>query len=122
MVLKICPMKPAGVQLADAKHLGRGPFLVRSEHHSEGRHDHVEGTVRERQRFRVGLAELDVEPFGGGAFAGTLEQRWHVVGGDHVAPPTRGREGGIAVAGSDVEHLLSGTDVESLAQFLADDL
>src|SRR5262249_43739079 len=83
-------------RLADAKHLGRGPLLVGGEHHSEGRQDHVEGAVRERQRFRVGLAELDLEPLGGGAFAGALEQRWHVIGGDHVAPATGPCGGGAA--------------------------
>jgi hypothetical protein len=76
----------------------------------------------ERQRLRVGLAKLDVQPFGCRAFAGTLEQRGHVVGGDHIAPATRGRQRGVAVAGGDVEHPVSRTDVEGLAQLLADDL
>ncbi len=108
--------------LADANQLGRGAVLVGGEHHPEGRDDRVEALVRERQRFRVGLAELDVEPFGRGALAGALEQRRHVVGGDHVAPATGGGEGRVAVAGSDVEHLLSRAEIEGLAQFLADDL
>jgi hypothetical protein len=53
-----------------------------------------------------------------------LQQRGHVVGGDHVAPATGGRERGIAVTGGDVEHLLTGADVEGvgLAQLFADDL
>ena len=92
--------------LADASQLGRGAVLVGREHHAEGRDDDVEAAVGKRQRLRVGLAELDVEPLGLGALAGALEQRGHVVGGDHVAPAPRGGEGGVAVAGGDVEHLL----------------
>ena len=57
-----------------------------------------------------------------GALAGALEQRRHVVGGDHVAPAARGGERDVAVAGGDVEHLLSGAEVERFAQLLADDL
>jgi hypothetical protein len=106
--------------LADADHLGRGAVLVGGEHHPEGGDHHVEAAVRERQR-SVGLRNR-WEPLGRGAFAGTLEERGHVVGGDHVAPTTGGCEGGIAVAGGDVEHLLSRPDVEGLAQLLADDL
>ena len=45
--------------LADAQQLGRGAVLVGREHHAEGRDDDVEAAVRERQRFGVGLAELD---------------------------------------------------------------
>ena len=131
MVLNSWPMKPSGVQLASPilpprlqtrMQLGGGAVLVGREHHAEGRDHHVEAAIRERQRFRVGLAELDVEPFGGGAFAGALEQRGHVVGRDHVAPAPRGRERDVAVAGGHVEHLLPGADVEGLAQLLADDL
>ena len=82
----------------------------------------VEGVVLKRQRLRVGLAELDVEPLGVGALAGAVEQRRHVVGRGHVAPAARGRERDVAVAGGDVEHLLAGADVERLAELLADDL
>ena len=62
------------------------------------------------------------KPFGGGALAGALEQRRHVVGGDHVAPAARGGEGDVAVAGGDVEHFLAGAEVEGFAQLFADDL
>ena len=63
-----------------------------------------------------------LEPLGGGALAGALEQRRHVVGGDHVAPAAGGGERDVAVAGGDVEHLLPGAEVEGFAQLLADDL
>jgi hypothetical protein len=72
----------------------------------QGRHD-VEAVVGERQRLGVGLAEADGKSIGRGALARALEQRRHVVGGDHVAPATRGREGDVAVARGNVEHLLS---------------
>ena len=75
-----------------------------------------------RQRFRIGLAELDVEPFGIGALAGALEQRRNIVGRDDVAPAARGRKRDVAVAGGDIEHLLAGADVEGFAELLADDL
>ena len=131
MVLNSWPMKPSGVQLArpilppclqTRSSLGRGAILVGREHHPEGRDDDVETGVGERQRFGVGLAELDGEPFGVGAFAGAIEQRGHVVSGDHLAPAPRGGEADVAVAGGHVEHLLAGADVEGLAQILADDL
>ena len=108
--------------LADADQFGGGAILVGREHDAEGRDDNVETRVGEGQRFGVGLAEFDVEPFGRGALAGALEQCRHVVGGDHVAPTACGRERDVAVAGGDVEHLLSRPEVEGFAQLFTDDL
>jgi len=119
-----CPVGKTDLSavLADADQLGSGALLIGREHHPEGRNDDIEAAARKRQRLGVGLAKLDIEPFGSGAFTGALEQRRHIVGGYHLAPATGGGEGNVAVAGSDVEHLLSGADVEGLTQLLADDL
>ena len=131
MVLKTWPMKPSGVQLArpilpprraHADQLCRGAVLVGREHHAEGRDDHVEAAVGKRQRLRIGLAKLQVEPLGSRALAGALEQRRHVVGGDHLAAAAGGRKGHVAVAGGHVEHFLTRAHVERLAQLFADDL
>ena len=112
---------PPGLQTRSE--LGGGAVLVGREHHAEGRDDDVEARVRERQRFGVGLAECRCSSRSAlGAFARAVEQRRHIVGGDHLAPAARGGERGVAVAGGDVEHLLSRADVERLAQLLADDL
>ena len=108
--------------LADAESSARGPILIGSEHHAEGRNDGVEAGVGKRQRLRIGLAKFDVEPVRPGAFPRTLKQRRDIVGRNHLAPAARGCQGDIAVAGGDVEHLLPGAEVEGLAQFLADDL
>ena len=109
-------------RLADTDQLRRGLFLVGGEHHAEGRDDDVEAAVLEGQRFGVGLAELDLESLGGGSLARLFEQSRHVVGGDHVAPAPRGGQRDVAVAGGDIEHLLSGAKIEGFAQLLADDL
>ena len=131
MVLNTWPMKPSGVQLArpilpprlhTRTSLGSGAVLVGREHHPEGGDDDVEAGVGKRQRLRIGLAELDAEPVGVGALAGALEQGRHVVGRDHLAPAPRGGKRDVAVAGSDVEHLLARAQVEGFAQLLADDL
>ena len=131
MVLNSWPMKPSGVQLARPI---LPPGLQTRISSAAARSwsgvnitPKVETTTSklpsgERQRLRVGLAERDVEPLGVGALAGALEQRRHVVGGDHVAPAARRGERDVAVAGGDVEHLLPGAQVERLAQLFADDL
>ena len=61
-------------------------------------------------------------PFGLCSRPPGLEQRGHIVGGGHVAPAARGRKGGIAVAGGDVEHAAACAQVERFAQVLTDDL
>ena len=125
------PIKPSGVQLArpilpprlaDAQQLGRRLVLVGREHDAEGRDDRVKAAVGKRQRLGVGFAELDVQPFGRGAFAAAFEQRRHVIGRGHLAPAARRRQRRVAVAGRDIEHLAAGAQVERLAQLLADDL
>src|SRR6516162_1869409 len=78
--------------LADAGQFGSSPVLVGGKHHPEDGDDNVEAAIRERQRFCVSLPELHVEAFSSGALAGTLKQRGHVVGCDHITPATRSRE------------------------------
>ena len=107
---------------AHAHHLGRGLLLVGREHDAEGRDDRIEGVVGEGEGFRIGSAEIDLEPIGVGAFAAALEQRRYVVGRHYIAPAARRRERDIAIAGGDIEHHLARTEVERLAQRLADDL
>src|SRR5215470_1298039 len=93
--------------LADACQFGSSTVLVGGKHHAEHGNDNVEAPIRERQRFCVSLPELHVEAVSSGALAGTLKQRGHVVGGNHITPATRSRERRVAVAGSHIEHLLS---------------
>jgi hypothetical protein len=44
-----------------------------------------------------------------------------VVGREHFAPAVRGRERGVAVTRSEVEHLVSRADIDGLARLFADD-
>src|SRR5215207_2812771 len=108
--------------LGDANELAGGALLIGGEHYSEGGDHDVEALVSEWQGLRVGLAECNVEPVCPGALAGALQQCRHVVGRGDVAPAPRGGEGGVAVAGCDIEHALAGTKVERFAKLLADDL
>jgi hypothetical protein len=57
---------------ADANHLGSRAILIGREHDTEGGDDDVEASIGERQSFRIGFTELDVEPVGVGAFTGAL--------------------------------------------------
>ena len=131
MVLNSWPMKPSGVQLAR-------PILPPGLHtrtssaaalswSGVNMTPKVETTasklrVGERQRFGIGLAKLDREPLGRRPLAAAFEQSGHVVRRDDLAPAPRRRQRDIAVAGRHVEDLLSGAQVERLAQRLADDL
>ena len=108
--------------LADAQQLGRGLVLVGREHHAEGRDHRVEAAVGERQRLGVGLLEFDRQAFGLRARAAALEQSWHIVGRDDVAPAPRRGERDHSVAGGDVEHLAARAQIEGFAKLLADDL
>ena len=130
-LLNSWPMKPCGVQLArpifpprlaDAEQLGCGLVLVGREHHAEGRDDHIEAGVRERERLGVRLAEIDGQTLGCGTLASALEQRRHIIGRGHFAPAARSGKRHIPVPRRDVEHLAAGAKVERLAQLLADDL
>ena len=130
-VLNSWPMKPLGVQLA--RPILPPGLQTRSSSAAAlswlavNITPKVETTASklllgERQRLGVGLLELDRQSLGLGAHAAALQQRRDVVGRGHVAPAARGGERGVAVAGGDVEHGLAGTQIERLAQILADDL
>ena len=114
--------RDAAARAAHAHQFGGGALLVGREHHAESGQHHVEAAVGERQCLRIGLLERDVEALGRGPFARPRQQRGNVVGCGNVGPATCGGERGIAVAGRDVEHALAGTQVDGLAQLLADDL
>ena len=77
-------------------------------------------TIGKGQCFRIRLPEFDGQPVRLRPFARALEQRGHVVGGDHLATAARGSERDVAVAGGDVQHPLARSDVERLAKLLAD--
>ena len=77
--------------------------------------------VRERQRLGVALEQLDLETFGGCPLAAPLEQRRHVVDADGGAAEPRGRDGGVAAAGGDVEDAPARVEVGRIAEVLGDE-
>ena len=103
---------------ADPQQLAGRPLLVGGEHGPAGRQDRVEGGVGEGQGLGVGLLEGRLQPFGGGALAGTVEQRGHVVDAGDLAEAAGGGQGGVAVAAGHVQHALAGAQVDGLAQQL----
>ena len=120
-------MKPSGVQLAraivppglrDAEQLGGRLRVVGREHGAEDGRDGVEGAVRERQRLRVALQQLDRKPLGLGAAAAALEERRDVVDADGGAAVARRGDGGVAAAGGDVEHAPACLEVGGVAEVL----
>jgi hypothetical protein len=112
-----CPVSKTDLTagLADARHFGRGAVLIGGEHHAECGDHNIEAIIAKQQRFSVGLAKLDVESFSCGAFASTLQQRWHIVSSDHFAPATRSCKGGVPIARGNVEHSLSCAQVDGFA-------
>jgi hypothetical protein len=110
------PIRPPGP--ADAQQFAGRPLLVGGEHGPAGRQDHVEGVVGERQVLGVGLLEGRLQPLGGGAPAGPVQQRRDVVDAGDLAEAAGGGQGGVAVAAGHVEHPLAGAQVDRLAQQL----
>ena len=108
------PILPPGRH--DTQQLARDLLVVGREHRPEGREDHVERRVRERQCFGIGLLEGEGQPFSRRALAGLVEQRRDVVGGGHVGEATGGGEGGVAAAGGNIQHPLTAAEVDRLAQ------
>ena len=96
--------------------------MLGREHHPEGRQRDIERAVMEGQGFGVGHFEADAQAFGPGPVGAARQQFPHVVGGGDVGEATRRRQGGIAVAGGDVEHEFAGADIGGLGQGFADDL
>ena len=59
---------------------------------------------------------------GSGPSACSVEERTDVVGRSYLRATSSRGEGGVAVAGRDVEHAFAGRDVDGFAQHFADDL
>src|SRR5262249_46803052 len=70
----------------------------------------------------IGLLKLNVEPLSRCPLAPPFQQCRHIVGRDNLAPAPCRRQCSVTVAGRDVQNPLSGPDVESFAELLADDL
>ncbi len=107
---------------ADSQQLCRCLLLVRREHGAEGRKHDVERGVVERERLRVALDELDLEPLGGGALPPMREQLGDVVDPHRLGEAPRRGERRVAAAAGDVEHPLDREHVDRLAEVLADHL
>ena len=131
MILNNSPMKPSGVQFASPiRPPGRQTRSISAAARSWSGANitpKVESTtsklaVGEGQGLGIGFAEADREALGGGAGAAAFQQRRDVVGRGDLGEAARGGERGVAIAGRDVEHPFAGTDIDGLAQRLADDL
>jgi hypothetical protein len=124
-------MKPSGVQFArpirppdfvTRANLGSRPGVVWSEHHAEGRQDGVELAVVEGQLLDVGDGERDGHALGPRSVGATVEKARDVVGRRNTGAAPSSGEGGVAVAGRDVEDLLVPVDVARFGKLLTDEL
>src|SRR6516165_5388439 len=88
---------------ANADEFARCPFLVRREHHAEGREHHIEAPLREGKIFRIGSLKRDRKSLGLGTLAAAIEQRRNVVGRYDISETTRCGKRGIAVTGEDID-------------------
>ena len=95
--------------------------MIRGEHRPEHRGHRVEGAVGERQCLCVAFEQGHVEPFRRGPLAAALEQARHVVDADRVAAEPCGRDGRVAAAGCDVEHVPAGVEVGRVDELLGDE-
>ena len=125
------PRKPSGVHDASAMiaagaghadELGRGARLVGREHRAEDREHGVVLAVLARQRFGVGLGELDVQALGARSRAAAFEQRRNVVRAGHVAAAAGGGDRGVAGPAGHVEHARAGDEVGAVHEALGDDV
>jgi hypothetical protein len=103
---------------ADAGHLRGGLLVVRREHRAEHRQDRVEARVRERDRLRVALDELDAHALGLDAAPAAREQPRDVVDADDVAAGAGSRDRRVAAAGGDVQDAPVGPQVDGLGEGL----
>jgi hypothetical protein len=128
--LNIWPTKPSGVQFARPMRPPRRQTrassarsrLIRGKHHAEGRQHRVVTLVGERQRFGIGDLKNHVQMLGPRPILSPFEQRRDIVGRGHLAATPRRRQGGVAVAGGDIQHLLIAAQVAGLGEVFADDL
>jgi hypothetical protein len=93
--------------------------MVRREHGTEDAQHRVERRVRHGQVFGVTEPELDVEAFGHRPPASAFEQLGNVVDAEGVGAGAGRRQGGVAVAARDVEHLPAGPQVGRVGEQLA---
>ena len=98
---------------ADPEQLRRCLLLVRREHGAEGREHDVERGVLERQRLRVALDELDLEPLGGGALAPMGEKLGDVIHPHRLGEASRRGERRIAAAAGDIQNPLHRQQIDS---------
>ena len=96
--------------------------MIWSEHHAEGRKHGVIAAVVERQVFGVGDMEVHLQALGGGTSATFFQQLRHVVCRRDFGKTAGSGERGIAVAGIDIEHTLTGADIGGLGQGFTDEL
>jgi hypothetical protein len=120
--VSIFPTKPSAARADDPVELARGSFLVGREHHAVRRERRVERRVREGQRFRVPLDEVDREPFGLGALASPCEQPRDVVEAGDAAEASRRGKRRVAVAAGDVEDHRARVEVGGFTERLSDEL
>jgi hypothetical protein len=95
--------------------------VVRREHRAEHGRDGVEGGIREGERLRVSLEQLDGEPLGVRPSAGPLEERRNVVDADCGAAVAGRCDRCVAAAGRDVEDAPAGPEVGSVAEVLGNE-
>ncbi len=82
----------------------------------------VEGAVREIDGLGVRGSRFDVQPFRGRARLEPFQQGGHVVDRRDPAAATRRCEGSVAVSGREVDDVPTRSDVDGLAEGLADNL
>jgi hypothetical protein len=119
-----CPARQTNLSfaLADASHLCRRAALVGCEDHSKSGDHHVKATIVERQRLSISLAKHHREAISVRALAGSLQERWHVVGCDDVTPAPSSCKGDVPVASGNIEYGLASPQVECFAKVFANDL
>jgi hypothetical protein len=108
---------PAGP--ADPQQLSRGDVGLGREHDAERGQHEVERAGFEREVLGVADAQFDRQAFRGRSCAGAIEELVDVIGRGDDATAARRGEGGVALAGGDVEDELTGDDVNRLAEQLA---
>ena len=115
--------RDAAGEQADADQLGGSTLVIRGEHGAERRDHPVERFVRKRHVPCVTLDPLDVDARVGRASPSVLEELGRDVQTDDVRPAERSRDSDVpSGAGSDVQHVETGTDVDAIEDDLANGL
>jgi hypothetical protein len=101
---------------ADPQQLGGAVPQVATGQVLAGGQHRLEGAVGEGEVLGLALQERHLQPFGLGAPAGPLQQVGVAVDPDDPAEAARGRQGGVPAPAADVQHTLTGVQVDRLAQ------